>query len=286
MKETIINFVPTGMIPTKKNTPYVPVEPEEIIEDVLKCCDIGITMVHLHARDKDGQPEWRPEVYEKIIREIRKEQPELIICVTCSGRTYNVFEKRSAVLELDGDVKPDMGSLTLSSVNFNRQASVNAPDMIIALANKMKEKGIKPELEAFDLGMINYSKYLIKKKIITPPYYFNLIFGNIACAQANLLSVGLMINELPENSVFSLGGVGNSQLMISSLAVVAGCGVRIGLEDNIWYDSERTKLASNEELLTRLRPIVESMGRTIMKPSQARELLGLKTSSEGYGLIE
>ena len=286
MKEIIINFVPTGMIPTKKITPYVPVEPEEIIEDVLKCCEIGITMVHLHARDKDGQPEWRPEVFEKIIREIRKEQPELIICVTCSGRTYNEFEKRSAVLELDGDVKPDMGSLTLSSVNFNRQASVNAPEMIIALANKMKEKGIKPELEAFDLGMINYSKYLIKKKIITPPYYFNLIFGNIACAQANLLSVGLMINELPENSVFSLGGVGNSQLMISSLAVVAGCGVRIGLEDNIWYDSERTKLASNEELLTRLRPIVESMGRTIMKPSQARELLGLKTSSEGYGLIE
>ena len=93
-----------------------------------------------------------------------------------------------------------------------------------------------------------------------------------------------MINELPENSVFSLGGVGNSQLMITSLAVVTGCGARIGLEDNIWYDSERTKFATNTELLTRLRTIVESTGSSIMKPSQGRELLGLKTSSEGYGL--
>ena len=86
--------------------------------------------------------------------------------------------------------KPDFGILTLSSLNFNKQASLNAPDMIKALAQKMLDNNIRPELEAFDLGMINYAIYLISKGLIKPPYYFNLILGNIACAQANMLNFG------------------------------------------------------------------------------------------------
>ena len=86
-------------------------------------------------------------------------------------------------MELAGDLKPDMGSLTLSSLNFNKTASVNSPDMIKKLAGKMKEKGIVPELEAFDAGMINYAKYLEHKGLITAPHYVNLLLGNIACAQ-------------------------------------------------------------------------------------------------------
>ncbi|MDO8603563.1 MAG: 3-keto-5-aminohexanoate cleavage protein [Candidatus Omnitrophota bacterium] len=283
MKKLIVNLVPTGMIPLKKDTQRVPISPEEIIDDVLGCCELGVTMVHIHGRDKDGDPTWEPEIYEKIITGIRKERPETIICATCSGRTYSEFEKRSAVLELKGLAKPDLASLTLSSVNFNHQASINEPSMIIALAEKMKEKGIRPELEAFDLGMINYAKYLIKKGLLKSPYYFNLIFGNIACAQANILSVGIMINELPQDSIYSLGAVGDNQQMINMLAAVIGCGARIGLEDNIWFDNNRTRLATNRDLLKRLISIAETMGRPVMKPIEARELLGLKTPAEGYG---
>lgn len=283
MKELIVNLVPTGMIPLKKHTPHVPINPDEIIDDVLSCCELGVTMVHIHGRDKEEKPTWRPDIYEKIITSIRKECPEIIICVTCSGRTYHEFEKRSAVLDLEGLAKPDMGSLTLSSVNFNKQASINEPSMILDLAQKMKENDIRPELEAFDLGMINYAKYLIKKGLLTPPYYFNLLFGNIACAQANLLSAGVMINELPPNSICSLGGVGNFQQMISALAIVIGVGVRIGLEDNIWFDNGRTQLATNRTLLKRLLTIAGSMERTVMQPDKARELLGLKIPAEGYG---
>ena len=283
MKEIIINLAPTGMIPTRDQSPHVPVEPAEIIDDVLSCCEIGVTMVHVHARDKDSLPEWRPEVFQKIITGIRSAIPEIIICVTCSGRTYPEFEKRSAVLELDGIAKPDMGSLTLSSINFNKQASINEPNTIISLAEKMLDLGIKPELEAFDLGMINYSKYLINRSLLSPPYYFNLIFGNIACAQANLLSIGMMINDLPPESFFSLGGVGRSQHMVNSLAAVLGCGARIGLEDNIWYDAERKKLATNRELVERQRQIMENMGRKSMAPTRARELLGLNRPEDGYG---
>ena len=115
------------------------------------------------------------------------------------------------------------------------------------------------------------------------PYYFNLIFGNIACAQANLLSAGVMINELPPNSIYSLGGVGNFQQMICALAIVIGAGARIGLEDNIWFDNGRTQLATNRGLLKRLLSIAGSMERTVMQPAKARELLGLKMPSEGYG---
>ncbi|MHC4424427.1 MAG: 3-keto-5-aminohexanoate cleavage protein, partial [Planctomycetota bacterium] len=103
---------------------------------------------------------------------------ELIICVSTSGRVFFEFEKRSAVLDLKGELKPDFGSLTLSSLNFNRQASVNTPQMIQDLAKKMLENNIRAELEAFDLGMINYAKYLIRKNLLKPPCYFNLILGN------------------------------------------------------------------------------------------------------------
>ncbi len=222
------------MIPTKKMTPHVPVTPDEIIEDVLQAASLGVTIVHLHARDPvTGEPTYKKEIYGEIIRGIRKENTDLILCVSTSGRTYSEFEKRSECLELDGELKPEFASLTLSSLNFNKQASINAPDMIKNLAKKMMGRGIRPELEVFDLGMINYAKYLIKKGLLAPPYYFNLILGNIACAQADMLHLGLMIKDLPKESIWSVGGVGNSQLKMNALSIVAGGGVRIGLEDNI-----------------------------------------------------
>ncbi len=231
----IISFTPTGMIPTKDMTPHVPVTVEEIVEQVLTAAEIGITLVHLHARDPEtGVPTYTADVYGKMIAGIRKYRPELVLCVSTSGRTFNELEKRAEVLGLKGELKPDMASLTLSSVNFNKQASINSPDMIVALAQKMKDNGIVPELEVFDVGMINYARYLEKKGLIEPPYYFGLILGNIACAQADLLHCGVMLRDLPENSVWSIGGIGDVQLMINSLAISIGGGVRVGLEDNIY----------------------------------------------------
>jgi uncharacterized protein (DUF849 family) len=139
----------------------------------------------------------------------------------------------------------------------------------------MMENGIRPELEAFDLGMINYGRYLIRKGLIKPPYYFNLILGNIACAQANMLSLGLMINELPEGSLWAVGGVGNFQLPMNAMAIVAGGGVRVGLEDNIWYDENRTRLASNRDLVERVLEIAKALGREPYTQKATRDLLGV-----------
>jgi 3-keto-5-aminohexanoate cleavage enzyme len=270
----IINFTPTGMIPTREMTSHVPLTVDEIVEDVLKVTKIGVSMVHLHARDPvTEEPTYKKDVYGEIIRGIRKHHKDLILGVSTSGRNFKSFSERSECLELEGELKPDFASLTLSSVNFNKQASINSPDMIKSLARKMMERNIKPELEAFDLGMINYAKYLIRKKLLRPPYYFNLILGNIACAQADMLHLGLMIRELPENSYWSVGGIGEWQLKMNILSIVSGGGVRIGLEDNIWFDNDRKKPATNYELVERVVEIAKSMSLLPYRPAEVRRLL-------------
>jgi uncharacterized protein (DUF849 family) len=272
----ILNFTPTGMIPTKKMTPEVPISPQEIVDQVLEVAEIGANMIHLHARDiVTGNPTYKKEVYAEIISGIRKHNSELVLGVSTSGRDFFEFEKRSEVLDLKGALKPDFGSLTLSSLNFNKQASVNDPDMIKALAKKMMDNGIRPELEAFDLGMINYAKYLIGKGFISKPYYFNLILGNIACAQATMLNLGMMTRELPENSIWSAGGIGGRQIIMNAMAIVSGGGVRVGLEDNIWYDQERTHIATNKELVERVLVISEAMGKKPYTHKEARKVLGV-----------
>jgi 3-keto-5-aminohexanoate cleavage enzyme len=279
--DLVVNFAPTGMIPTKTMTPHVPVSVTEIVENVHEAVEIGITMVHLHAREeRTGEPTYKAEVYEAIIGGIRSFSQDLVICVSLSGRNFQEFEQRAEVLQLDGPVKPDMGSLTLSSLNFNRVASINSPDMIMALAQEMKTRQIVPELEAFDTGMVNCARYLQKKDLIGPPFYFNLLLGNIACAQADLLHAGIMIRDLPADSTWSLAGIGDSQLCMNSLAIAIGGGVRVGLEDNLYYDPARMRLATNSDLLRRIHTLAQANGRTVMAPRDLRRLLNL---GRGYG---
>jgi uncharacterized protein (DUF849 family) len=240
-------------------------------------------MVHIHARDSDGIPTYKAETFAEIIAGIRKYDRELVLVATLSGRNISEFEKRSQPLTLTGELKPDMGSLTLSSVNFNKETSVNTPQMITELASEMKKQGILPELEVFDSGMINYAKYLEKKGIIESPHYFNLIFGNIACAQANLLHLGVLVSDLPAGSIWSMGGIGDSQFMVNAISIAAGGGVRVGLEDNIWYDSKRTVLAKNIDMIKRIHNVAELHERKIMEPSKLRELLNLQPGNGCYG---
>lgn len=281
----IINFTPTGMIPTKEMTPHVPISVSEIVEDVHQAIETGITMVHLHARDENGKPTYKNEVYGKIIEGVRKYSKELIVCVSLSGRGIKEFEHRASPLQLEGDLKPDMGSLTLSSLNFNKTESVNSPEMIQKLAEEMKNKGILPELEAFDAGMINYAKYLEKRGLLEAPHYFNLLLGNIACAQADLLHAGLMIRDLPENSYWSLAGIGDTQLFMNSVAIAADGGVRVGLEDNIFFDKQRKKLAKNIDLLKRIHELAVANEREVMSPSELRKILNLNPGNGKYGRL-
>jgi len=201
MSKIIINFTPTGMLPTKEITPFVPIHVAEIIQEVKNAIDLGITMVHLHARDELGKPTYKKEVYAEIIRGIREYNKDIIIVVSTTGRSVNTIEARSEVLQLKGDLKADMASLTLGSINFAKDVSYNTPEMIMELIKTMIRNGIMPEFEVFDLGMINYLNYLIEKLNIKTPIYVNLILGSIAGAQINLLHLATLINELPNNAI-------------------------------------------------------------------------------------
>ena len=284
--ELIVNFTPTGMIPTKEMTPHVPVSIDEIVEEVHQASELGITMVHLHARDPEsGQPTYRADVYGPIIEAIRDFSTDLILCVSLSGRNFKEFEKRAEPLQLTGDLKPDMGSLTLASLNFVQHASVNDPKMVVSLAEEMKRRGIVPELEAFDLGMINFAKYLERKGLIEPPHYCNLLLGNIASAQPDPLHLGLMIRDLPAHTLWSAAGLSTAQLQMNALAIALGGGVRVGLEDNVWYDSGRSRLATNMDLLRRVHSLANMHERSVMRPAQLREILKLEPGDGSYGRV-
>jgi uncharacterized protein (DUF849 family) len=272
------------MVPTKGMTEHVPVTPDEIIADVRAAHEIGITAVHLHARAPEtGDPTWRKEVFAEIIGGIREFAPELVVCVSLSGRDWSELDKRTDVLDLSGDRKPDMGSLTLSSMNFSDEASVNSPETVEALARRMRERGVLPELEVFDLGMINYANYLREKGVLESPHYFNLLLGNVATAQADLVHAGTMIRDLPDNSVWALAGIGDAQLTTTGLAAAVGGHVRVGIEDNIYFDTDGAQLATNADLVNRAHQFAALTQREIMDPAEFRDRLSLKPGRGQYG---
>ena len=268
-----IVLAPTGMVPTRAMTPHVPLTPEEIARDVAACADVGITSVHLHARDENGDPTWHREIYARIVGLVRERAPEVLINVSTSGRTWSELERRADCLALDGDLKPDLASLTLSSLNFLSGASVNAPETIQGLARIMLERGIVPELELFDFGMVNYLGVLRRKGLLPGPIVANLFFGNIAGMQATLGEVGLAVDRLPDGTIWSGAGLGDHQFTAQSLSMAAGGGVRVGLEDGIYFDRRRTTLATNPMLVERVHEALALHARRAMTPAELRERL-------------
>jgi 3-keto-5-aminohexanoate cleavage enzyme len=281
MDKLIINAAITGTVHTRADSGFLPITPDEIAEDCRRCRDAGASIVHLHARDREGNPSSDPETYAEIVEKVRGRCPGIIICVSTSGRYQNSFEKRSAPLALDGELKPEMASLTAGSLNFPNGASVNDPETIVALAERMHEKGIVPELEIFDLGMIDYAHYLIGKQILHPPFYFNLFLGSQGTLGATPFHLASMEMALPTGSHWAGAGIGKFQFFVNSLAVTMGGHVRVGIEDNLYFDREKKRLASNAELVERIAALGRAAGREIATPDEARALIGLPRCTSG-----
>ncbi len=276
-REYIINLACTGLVPTKAMNPHIPLTHHEIVDDVARCLELGVQMVHLHARSEDGGHTGDPEPYGRLIEAIRQLPggKNAVLCVTTSGRQDVSFESRARVLDLDGQMKPDMASLTPGSLNFLQQASINAPKTIRSLAQRMLERGIRPELEVFDLGMANFIRVLAKEGLLEPPFYANLFLGNIAGAQVEDLHLAALRSPLPPDAVVSVAGIGRGQLPANMLGLLFTDGVRIGLEDNLWLDSARTKPATNLTLTQRIQRIADELERPLASRSTVRAMLGL-----------
>ena len=272
-KPLIINAAVTGMVPTKEDNHNVPISPEEIINDAEACFLAGASIIHLHARDENGKPTWKKSFYEQIIPEIRRRCPGIICCVTTSGRLFNDINLRSEVLTLEGNAKPDMASITLGSLNFPTTTSINSPDTIKALALMMKEKGIQPECEVFESGMLHYASYLMKKEIIDYPLWMNILLGSLGTMPAGIDDFMYMIGKIPPNTNWAATGIGRYQLPINLISIMLGGNVRVGLEDNLYMDFEKKQLASNKELIKRLADFSVSIGRPIASAQYTRSLL-------------
>ena len=272
----IINFTPTGTQTTRVNS-LAPLLPQEIIEETHQAFELGITLVHIHARELISLTNtYDKNIYGLIIDGIRKYCPSLSICVSLSGRFFSEFEKRSEVIEL----YPDMGSLTMSSLNFPLGASVNEPEMILSLIDKMKQFGVIPEIECFDSGMLNYTNHLIKKNILSQPHYINIIFGNIYNIQPDITSIASVYSNAPkDNTVVCFGGIGKHQLISNTMGLLYANGIRVGLEDNLYF-KDKTKTI-NMKLLIRVHEIMKLLNYEILSPKEF-QALGFKNQIKCY----
>jgi uncharacterized protein (DUF849 family) len=275
----IINAAMTGMVPTKADNSAVPITPVEIEEDARACRKLGAAIFHLHARHADGSAAYEGDIYREIVVRVRSSCPDAIICVSTSGRTFKEFEQRSEVLSLDGDAQPEMASLTLGSLNFPKQASVNDPTMIRMLAERMYERGIVPEIEIFDMGMIDYARHLIERKILREPFYFNLLLGSLGTLSATPFNLATMVMSLPAGATWAGAGIGRFQFAVNSLAMAMGGNVRVGLEDNLFLDGSKQKPATNAGLIERLARLAKALEREVASPDEAREIIGLPARS-------
>ncbi|MCR3921080.1 MAG: GNAT family N-acetyltransferase [Firmicutes bacterium] len=269
----IINAALTGALHSKSGNPNLPLTPQEIVTDAERVYHEGATIVHIHARDQAGRPTTDPTIYADIIQRIRDRCPELLICASTSGRWGESIDDRAAVLELTGDVKPDLASLTLGSFNFAKQVSVNHPDTIIALATKMNERGILPEAEVFEPGMLDYARRLIRKKILTLPFYCNTFFGSPCTIAAREKNAVVLREALPLDTCWSISGIGHHQQRMTAWALGNNAHVRIGLEDHLYLDATKETLATNATLVRQVREVAEAAGRAVATPQQTWELL-------------
>ena len=273
MDKLIINAAVTGCVARRSDNPNVPLSEDEIVADAVRCVSAGASILHMHVRYPDETPAYEYELNDSLFRAVRSACSDVIISGSTTGRTVTEVQKRAEVLS----AAPDMASLTLGSMNFPTQVSVNAPATIRALATEMRERGIQPELEIFDLGMADYARYLVDKGQLVLPAYANILLGSLGTANASPVNLTTIIRALPPRTTWAAAGIGRFQFEVNCLAVAMGGHVRIGLEDNVWMDPlTKTDPASNVRLIERVVRVARANGRDIATPAEARQIIGLR----------
>ncbi|NHJ14962.1 MAG: 3-keto-5-aminohexanoate cleavage protein [Candidatus Thorarchaeota archaeon] len=272
MEKLIIAVAPTGSVPRKRDTPYLPVTPDEIAETAYLCEQEGASVIHVHCRDENENPTSDFEVFRETVGKIRK-RTRLIVMVSTSGVAGKSDEDRAEPLK----AHPEMASLTTGTINFPGRSPpiiyMNSPTTIEFLASKMKEMKIKPELEIFDLGFIRQSMRLVQGSLVEAPPHFQLVLGVEGGVPGDAENLLHMARQLPPESSFSVAGIGKAQLPTTTLSIILGGHVRVGLEDNIYF--RKGELAPNEAFVQRTKSIALQLQREIATPNEARRILGL-----------
>lgn len=273
----IVNVALTGAVPSKHDNPNVPLTPEEIAADVLACADAGATMFHVHVRDADGAPVHRRDLYERTFGAIREQRPDLVLCVTTSSRVDADLAARTVGLDLDPALRPEFASLTLGSFNFPRTVSNNPPGAIVALLEKMAECDVRPELEVFELGMVNTLWALRDRGLIPDPPVVNILLGSMGSAPAFVGDLGQIVQRLPPGAEWAAAGIGIYQRPMTIAAAIMDGNVRTGLEDDPRGDGSPGW--SNVEAVRLAVAAAELAGRPVADSAETRRRLGLVSPS-------
>ena len=271
----IITVAITGALPRKKDNPAVPVTPAEQIESTHAAYDAGASIVHIHVRNPDESPSSDPDLYGQVQEGIRKHCPGMIVQFSTGGRGREQ-SARGAMLNL----KPDMASLATGSVNFPTSIYENPPDFVEGLAQTMLERGIKPEIEVFDLSMLYNAANLVKKGLLKSPPHVQFVMGipNAMPARRSIFDFlrAEIVDVLP-GATWVAAGIGRYQWEINQWCLGTGGHCRTGLEDNTRFDQSRLA-ASNAELVQKIVDVCERYDRRPATPADARRILGLPAS--------
>jgi 3-keto-5-aminohexanoate cleavage enzyme len=271
----IITVAITGALPRKKDNPAVPVTPTEQIESTHAAYDAGASIVHIHVRNPDESPSSDPDLYGQVQEGIRKHCPGMIVQFSTGGRGREQ-SARGAMLNL----KPDMASLATGSVNFPTSIYENPPDFVEGLAQTMLERGIKPEIEVFDLSMLYNAANLVKRGLLKSPPHVQFVMGipNAMPARRSIFDFlrAEIVDVLP-GATWVAAGIGRYQWEINQWCLGTGGHCRTGLEDNTRFDQSRLA-ASNAELVQKIVDVCERYDRRPATPADARRILGLPAS--------
>lgn len=268
----IITVAITGSVPRKRDNPAVPITVPEQVESTHAAYEAGAALVHVHVRNDDETPSSDPDKFARLQEGIRKHCPGMIVQFSTGGRG-RALDQRGAMLYL----RPDMASLATGSVNFATIVYENPPDFVRSLAAAMRDGGIKPEIEVFDLAMLYNTADLVADGLIEPPPHVQFVFGvkHALPARRDILDFEVTkLRELLPGATWTAAGIGRHQLEVNRWALEMGGHCRTGLEDNVRWD-KGSLAESNAQLVARVAALCAEHGRPVATPRQARELLHL-----------
>ncbi len=276
MDKLIITAALLGAGTTRKQSPYVPLTPDEIAADVIEVAKAGAAIAHLHVRDENGNNSMSTEIFTEVVEKTRYELDkaglDIVINLTTSGSKFSE-DLRVAHLPV---LKPEMCSYDPGSMNWaNSYVFLNTPQFLEKLGTICQELEIKPELEIFDGGMITNVDYYVKKGFLKGPLHYQFVLGVPGGMPGNVESLAYLLPKIQEGSTWSITGIGKSHVPCMLAGLSEGCtGLRVGVEDNVFFS--KGVHATNAQLVTRAIELGKIVGREIATAEDARRILGLK----------
>jgi 3-keto-5-aminohexanoate cleavage enzyme len=269
MQPLIITCAPVGAEVTLSQTPHLPHTPAKLAETARLIREAGASIVHVHCRTDDGTNTHDVMRFKEAYDAIRGAS-DLIVQFSTGGAIGMTPEERASVLQL----RPEMATLTCGTVNFGDDVFENSFPIMRGILAKMRQYGVRPELEIFDKGHLANARVLAKEGLLTFPQHVDFVLGVPGGLEATVQNLCDLVDDLPAGCTWSVAGIGRAQTAMAMAAIAMGGHVRVGLEDNLYYSKGR--LARNEELVARVARIAAEAGRPVASPAEAREILGLQ----------